>query len=373
MYVVPVTVTFLAASVVAVVLRLYTRLYFVRTAGWDDLVMVFALLAEIGCFICIMIEVRHGLGHSMESLSLETVESQLKALWVSVPLYNLSLNLTKASMVLLYLRLFPIKTYQIILLTVLGFVIVSGLWMVFASFFNCVPVRGSWDTASPHNCIPRRVLWSLNAALQILSDIVIVVLPMPLLAKLQLPRKQKIALIVVFALGTFVCAVSIVRLAALVEMIRSTDRTKYNAAVANWSFIEASVAIICACLPTLRPIMVHICPRLFISQDHHHHRHQRSTFYSSSNQTEKKPALDGLDTIPNPFRFANHSYSASVTGNCSTNHDGGNPSMYRHPDVDGIQVVSEVHWDLNSVDGAEDTHSQRELRPSGRSFSVGRG
>lgn len=63
-----------------------------------------------------------------------------------------------------------------------------------------------------------------------------------------------------------------------------------------------------------------------------------------------------------------------MTGNCSTNNDGREPSMHRHPDVDGIQVVSEVHWDLNSADTCvEETHSQRGLRPSGRSFSVGRG
>ncbi|KAB8260251.1 hypothetical protein BDV32DRAFT_149732 [Aspergillus pseudonomiae] len=357
MYVVPVTVTFLAISIVIVIVRLYTRLWFVRTAGWDDLVIGFALLAEIGLFVCVMIEVRHGLGQSMETLSLETVESQLKALWASIPLYNLSLNLTKTSMVLLYLRLFPLRTYRIVLVIVLIFVIITGLWMVFASFFMCIPVRGAWDLSSPHNCIPKEVLWSLNAALQIITDMTIVILPMPLLAKLQLPRKQKIALILVFALGTFGCAVSIVRLAALVKMIQSTDRTKYNAAAANWSFIESSVAIICASLPTLRPIIVHICPRIFLSQDR--------------SQSEK-PACDGL-YVPNPFRCQNHSYSASVTGNCSTNHEGREPSMHRHPEVDGIQVVSEVHWDLNSADNAEETHSQRGLRPSGRSFSVGRG
>lgn len=128
-------------------------------------------------------------------------------------------------MVLLYLRLFPLRTYQIILYTVLIFVIITGLWMVFASFFMCIPIRGAWDISSPHNCIPKEVLWSLNAALQIITDMTIVILPMPLLAKLQLPRKQKIALILVFALGTFGCAVSIVRLTALVQMIQSTDRT----------------------------------------------------------------------------------------------------------------------------------------------------
>jgi cytochrome b subunit of formate dehydrogenase len=105
-------------------------------------------------------------------------------------------------MVLLYLRLFPLRYYQIILVVALIFVILSGLWMVFGSFFMCIPVRGAWDTSIPHSCISRAVIWGLNAALQIFTDMVIVILPMPLLTKLQLPRRQKIALIIVFALGT---------------------------------------------------------------------------------------------------------------------------------------------------------------------------
>ncbi|KAF5859687.1 hypothetical protein ETB97_002528 [Aspergillus alliaceus] len=355
MYVVPVASTFLAVSVVIVALRLYIRLYFTRTPGWDDLVIALALLSDIGCFVFVMLEAHNGLGQRMDTLSQETLDAQLKALWASIPLYNLSLNLTKTSMVLLYLRLFPLRAYQIVLVVVLISVIISGLWMVFGSFFMCIPVRSAWDPSIPHKCIPRKVLWGLNAALQITSDIIIVTLPMPLLAKLQLPRRQKIALILVFALGTFGCAVSIVRLTALVRMIESTDRTKYNAAAANWSFIESSIAIICACLPPLRPIIVHICPRHFHSQD-------RSQY--------DKPRLSAYNTT-NPFCFGSHSYSASVTGNCSTNNDGRKSGNHCHPDAEGIQVVSEVHWDLNPVDSAEDTHSQRGLQPSDRKSSVG--
>jgi hypothetical protein len=44
MYVVPVTITFLALSIVIVAVRLYTRLYLVHTAGWDDLVISVALV-----------------------------------------------------------------------------------------------------------------------------------------------------------------------------------------------------------------------------------------------------------------------------------------------------------------------------------------
>ncbi|KAE8350446.1 hypothetical protein BDV28DRAFT_150926 [Aspergillus coremiiformis] len=354
MYVVPVATTFLTVSIVIVALRLYTRLYFIRTPGWDDLVIFIALLSDVGCFIFIMLEVRYGLGESTDSYSPEVLQAQLKALWASIPLYNLSLNLTKVSLVLLYLRLFPLKGYRIVLVIVLIFVVISGLWMIFATLFMCIPIRGAWDPSIPRRCIPNSILWSLNAALQITSDIIIVILPMPLLAKLQLPRRQKIALIAVFAFGVFGCAMSLARLTVLVKRIKRPDRTKYNAAAANWSFIEANVAIICACLPLLRPIIVHLCPRIFLSQNR---------------SQSDKPPLNASDTV-NPFRFPNHSYSASVTGNCSTNNDGRESSTHRHPDAEGIQVVSEIHLDLNSAENAEETGSLRGLQPSGRNLSL---
>ncbi|KAE8154028.1 hypothetical protein BDV25DRAFT_168005 [Aspergillus avenaceus] len=352
MYVVPVASTLLALSIVIVAVRLYARLYFIRTPGWDDLVIVVALLSAIACFAFIVIEVRYGLGNSIQTISPKDLRAQMKALWVSIPFYNLSLTLTKASMVLLYLRLFPLRNYQIVLYLILTFVILSGLWMVFGSIFECIPVQGFWDPSIPHRCIPRTAMWSLNAALQISTDLTIVIVPMPLLTQLQLPRRQKMALILVFALGLFVCAVSAVRLAAVVKMIQSPDKTKWNESAALWSIVEANVAIICACLPPLRPLIVHIFPRLFASQ---------------VRSQPEKPPLNLFDTA-NPFNFQNTSYAASVTGNCSTNNNGRDP----HPDTEGIQVVSEVHWDSGSVDGIEDDHSQKGLEPSGRGTVPGR-
>lgn len=104
-------------------------------------------------------------------------------------------------MILLYKRLFPTRLYQIILHIALVCVIITGLWMVFSAFFFCVPVRAFWDPRAPQNCLPKRVVWCLNASIQIVSDLIIVILPMPVLTQLRLPRRQKFALVLVFALG----------------------------------------------------------------------------------------------------------------------------------------------------------------------------
>lgn len=47
----------------------------------------------------------------------------------------------------------------------------------------------------------RKFIWFFNAAFNILTDIIILALPMPVLSSLRLPIKQKIGLMFVFALG----------------------------------------------------------------------------------------------------------------------------------------------------------------------------
>lgn len=105
-------------------------------------------------------------------------------------------------MLVLYLRLFPTSRYRIMTIVSLVVVSVVGLWMTLSSFLFCIPVSDFWNPDLGFNrCLPRKPIWYLNAALQIVTDIWIVVMPMPMLASLKLPRRQKFALVLVFGLG----------------------------------------------------------------------------------------------------------------------------------------------------------------------------
>lgn len=103
-------------------------------------------------------------------------------------------------MLVLYLRLLPMIKYRISVIISLCIIPVVALWMVLSSFMFCVPVEDFWSSASQHRCLPRGV-WFLNAALQIVTDLWIVILPMPVLVRLKLPRRQKVAVLLVFGLG----------------------------------------------------------------------------------------------------------------------------------------------------------------------------
>jgi hypothetical protein len=99
----------------------------------------------------------------------------------------------------------------------MGVVIVYTIWTVFSSIFACIPVRAFWTRESA-TCINQFAMWlsvhttstismqmlthlSTNAGINIITDFALIVLPIPVIRSLNLGRRQKIALISIFAVG----------------------------------------------------------------------------------------------------------------------------------------------------------------------------
>ncbi|KAF2193413.1 hypothetical protein K469DRAFT_712164 [Zopfia rhizophila CBS 207.26] len=261
---VEVSSAFTALAAISVLLRLYTRFFIVRCAGIEDYFISGAMLCSIGLTICIGIQVEYGMGQHVYDLTDTDMLNSGKAFWASLIVYYLSLGLTKSSLLLQYRRVFPTKKFQIACWTVMTVVIIYTIWTVFGSIFACVPVRAFWTKESAR-CIDQFAMWFTNAAINILTDFAIILLPMPVIRSLNLRRRQRQALIGIFAIGGFVCVVSILRLQSLVAISNSEDQTFDNPPAATWSSVETNVGIICSCLPCLRPLMARCFPGRFSS------------------------------------------------------------------------------------------------------------
>lgn len=70
-------------------------------------------------------------------------------------------------------------------------------------------------------------------------DLLIIALPIPVLMNLQLRRRQKIALVVVFALGFFVTIIQIIRIFTVKNLKTYTD----SKPIIIWSVVEISIAV----------------------------------------------------------------------------------------------------------------------------------
>jgi hypothetical protein len=138
----------------------------------------------------------------------------------------------------------------------------------------CTPVSYFWNPSIGGHCLSRLGVWFANASINIITDIVICLMPVPVLNRLSLPRKQKYALIAVFCLGLFVCLTSILRLKALYQISISTDVTWDNTPAAYWSSLECNCSVVAACLPTLRKSISRFFPSFFSSPSNSDSNHR---------------------------------------------------------------------------------------------------
>lgn len=176
--------------------------------------------------------------------------------------YKAAINLTKCSILLLYLRLFEIVRWmRWACRGLLACVIIYCISSMTATIFQCNPVAKAFDKAQTGTCINLATFWFANAGFSIATDVIILLLPMPLVYGLEVPRAQKLALMAVFAIGVFVVITSCLRVTTLDVFATSSDNT-YDIANVMWTIIEPNVAIVCACLPTLRQLVVKLFPAL---------------------------------------------------------------------------------------------------------------
>ncbi|KAH9864417.1 hypothetical protein J1614_010351 [Plenodomus biglobosus] len=313
-----VSVAFTVIAFVIVAMRLYTRFFLVRCSGLEDYCIILAMVSTIGFTMCIGFQVKTGMGHHFEDIApAETVKS-LKAFWVSLIFYGTSLGFQKISMLVQYLRVFTTRKFQIACWVMIAFVAIYSTWTVFGNAFSCIPVRAFWTKEPGAKCIDQYAVWFTNAGINILQDFLIIIMPMPVIRSLNLGRRQKGALFAIFAVGGFVCIVSILRLPQIAAISNSTDPTYDNAPAATWSCVEANVGIICACLPLLRPLVTRLVPGIF----------------SSRRRTDSAPRL--YSTIGTSRRRTAQHHNAYVLN-----------SALRHPedpdeDDRDIQVVTDI-------------------------------
>lgn len=257
-----VSVVFTSLATAFVAIRIYTRLKFLRALEANDWMVIVALINSFIFMGLDIVEATSGMGMHLKDIPPNILERQLKAFWLTIPFYNAAVLCAKASILMQYFRVFPTHRMRLVCWIMITILALYGTWAVISAFLNCIPVAKFWDDSIDGFCLSKPGLWFSNASMHITTDIVILIIPIPALISIDIPKRQKVALMVMFALGGFVCITSIVRLVSLKKISDSMDPTFDNVGAASWSAIECNTGIICACLPTLKPLISKLLPGL---------------------------------------------------------------------------------------------------------------
>ncbi|THV79844.1 hypothetical protein D6D29_06574 [Aureobasidium pullulans] len=240
-----------------------------HTTSYEDGFIAFAMLFSI-LESAVAYLSQNGYGALVSTLSDKQLARALMWFWWPQVMYKLTIWPTKLSILFLYLRVFgdtPNVTsfgvnFRKFVYGLMAFSAVFCVITLIVNVLTCIPVKHYWDKNSSGHCGVDPFSWWLSQSLlNTISDILILVLPMPLVKNLlQIPARQKLGLCLVFGLGGFVVIVTIMRITTFKSGGLGDDITYDGAVTLCWTLVETNVAIICACLPLLRPFIARMIP-----------------------------------------------------------------------------------------------------------------
>ncbi|KIW06741.1 uncharacterized protein PV09_02434 [Verruconis gallopava] len=250
-----------ALATTAVLLRFCSRYLKRAPLWWDDGMVLFSLLWNYCVVGFIFAMYYSGMGIHASQVPMNDIVMMAKWLLVAEILYAWNLCWTKIAVLLMYYRIFHFSFFKRMAYGVGGFVIIWGITITFLFIFICVPVQKIWYPQLPGHCVNQVGTWVANATSTILTDLIILLLPIRELWKLQLKKFEKVALTLTFSLGFFVVFASAYRFSVLFSYT-SKDPTYTLAPTVGWTSIEMSAGIVSACLPVMRPIIQFVAKKL---------------------------------------------------------------------------------------------------------------
>ncbi|KAM0287229.1 hypothetical protein ACHAQH_000543 [Verticillium albo-atrum] len=307
-----VTLSTLVLASVFVAARIFCRHVIVKNVSWDDKIMLLALILTFGLSFTICFGTTKGLGRYDDDISTEDEGALRRCEYVFSILYNPALMATKTSILIFYLRLSK-NTQKVLRLAswvTLGIVNLAGTVLTLINIFQCRPVQAAWQTwTEPAQCIPLLTEFICSAPINIITNLAIVALPIPVLTSMRLPPRQKYILVFTFSLGIFVTVIDVVRIYYLQQAVSAiptspttdlgakfggTPNFAWNSSLSfMWSAVEVNVGMTCACIPTLKPLIIKILPAMII--DPNGTRHSDSNKEDSLNSpVQDRHGSDGI-------------------------------------------------------------------------------
>lgn len=276
------SITCMLVAWVAVGLRLWTRWKLVRALGWDDLFVTLAAVWTLFGCITLNNEVPNGLGLHERTIVTEnadgspnytTYENYFMWFYLTNAAYAGTTTSIKLSLLFQYCRLFPKDLHPKMFRLCVALIAIVTTWGVsflFLIIFACNPVDKSWHIAKEGTCImfgdfhPKNAYaaYASQTSSNMFLDTVILVVPIPLLYKLRVGKRQKIGLIGLFSAGTLVVVCASLRLYFVVKSRAGTyptvDPPWYAPPIILMSVLEVNLAILTASMPIFWPYLASI-------------------------------------------------------------------------------------------------------------------
>lgn len=130
--------------------------------------------------------------------------SPCQCYFAATMLFVVSAAAIKLSILFFYHRIFPTRVFRNVSIAIGVAVIAWFVLYVFLIFFACIPLEYFWDKTLPGgHCVNiDDTSYYGTSPPDIVTNIAILILPVPYLWKLQMHRAKKVAIMAIFVLGS---------------------------------------------------------------------------------------------------------------------------------------------------------------------------
>jgi len=197
----------------------------------------------------------------------EKFETWAKLIFVEEFVYILSVTIPKLAILALYMRVFTTKPYQYAVYGIASVMFLNVVVDYILTLVTCKPIAFNWDiTIVGGSCGDRMAAYRWISIPNILTDLFMLVLPLPVVWKLQTGNTQKIGLTATFLTGSIGLITSILRFVTFFTVDLFADPTFNVVQTMTWTCAEPGVYFIAACLPSLRPLARMVFEKVNITQ-----------------------------------------------------------------------------------------------------------
>ncbi|KAI0204318.1 hypothetical protein F4808DRAFT_415499 [Astrocystis sublimbata] len=306
LFVSSVIISFLVLT--TIVLRVLSRFYIALKLGWDDALVFAASIFAFGQLILFALLVFGGLGHHAPTVPAPNQFSIPKILFSFELLHIVSLNLGKLSALFFYLKLFSSKSVARITKWCIVGVALGTVGLVLWQFLFCHPLYKMWEWDGLETCGDRQPLYVAVCVWSIFTDLLVLVVPLPIIWRLKMEKTQKIRLSWLFAAGLSVTATSVVRLAYIVTINYHDDFSFHSVSSTFLAFLEPHLTILCVSLPMLYSYFTRIWPGKSTRDDStphggRPHSHTYGSSFGRRIDPQKRNFAPLEATLPDPFEL----------------------------------------------------------------------
>ncbi|TVY45829.1 hypothetical protein LSUB1_G000099 [Lachnellula subtilissima] len=228
-------------SGIAVTLRFLTRRIARQPIKLDDYLIIAGLLLSWSGSIIQFIEAE--------------IKQFLILIYASQIVYILAVATIKFSIIAFIRRVFDVSTTKLPTYIIVSIIMSWLIALELVAIFACHPIRGYWDKTIPSKCINTTNFYYGIGIPNLITDVMLIIFPLPMVWKLHMPLSQKIAVSGIFALGGFIVAVSFIHIFTVDSIGKNPDISWEIVPDALWNGIECNIGTVLACLSSMRPLL----------------------------------------------------------------------------------------------------------------------